>query len=66
MLRDPGLRPTELYGGELPSFEELHRKHPQFFRSGKRGDWREHFDAELQEQFWNNHREQMERLGYSR
>jgi len=45
-------------------FQHLHSMNSKFFRSGKTGQWQEHFDKELHELFWSQHGDQMDRLGY--
>lgn len=52
-------------GGALPSFEELHRRWPEFFRKGKTGSWREEMTDELHELFWQHHGDAMRALGYA-
>ena len=51
-------------GDPMPSFEELHRRWPGFFRRGVAGGWRSVMDDELERLFWSRHGEAMERLGY--
>ena len=54
-----------LRGGEsMPSFADLHSVFPWFFRRGNIGVWRDEMPADLQELFWERHREAMVRLGY--
>jgi SAM-dependent methyltransferase len=57
--------PTLASRGPLPSFQELHKAVPWFFRKGKVGGWREEMPLGLQELFWQHHREAMETLGYA-
>ena len=53
-------------GGTVPSFEELHRRWPEFFRKGKTGSWREEMTDELHALFWQHHGDAMRALGYAR
>lgn len=53
-------------GGNLPSFDELHSKWPEFFRKGKVGSWREEMPEDLRSLFWEHHAEAMEAFGYRR
>jgi hypothetical protein len=53
-------------GHNLPSFDELHRKWPQFFRKGKNGSWRQEMPNDLHQLFWQYHGEAMEAFGYLR
>jgi hypothetical protein len=48
----------------VPSFEELHSKWPQFFRKGQTGEWKQKMDRELQDIFWKHHSKVMQQLGY--
>jgi len=48
---------------ELPDFESLHQQYPQFFRKGKRGNWRDEMNQAQVDSFWSNHSESMEMLG---
>lgn len=56
----------ELIGGELPKFDDLHNKWPQFFRKGRIGSWHEEMTEDLHELFWRQHAEAMEAFGYGR
>ena len=51
---------------EPPSFQELHKQMPNFFRKGKIGGWREEMSTDLHALFWEKHGEAMELMGYSR
>jgi hypothetical protein len=53
-------------GDQVPSFEELHSKWPNFFRRGIAGSWREKMSEESHELFWQNHGEVMVKFGYER
>jgi hypothetical protein len=53
-------------GGSIPSFEELHRKWPDYFRKGKVGSWREEMSPEMQALFWKHNAEAMDAFGYRR
>ena len=48
----------------LPSFEELHRRWPGFFRAGKTASWTHEMNSELQDLFWEKHGVIMTELGY--
>jgi glycosyltransferase involved in cell wall biosynthesis len=48
-----------------PSFSELHKQGPRFFREGKIGSWKREMPADLLELFWDTHGEAMERMQYS-
>jgi len=51
--------------GELPDFEELHDRWPQFFRKGKIGSWQDEMPEQLHELFWQHHGEVMQAHDYS-
>ncbi len=51
---------------EVPSFEKLQMRWPQFFRKGKSGAWREEMSEHQHQLFWEHHGEAMHRLGYPR
>lgn len=53
-------------GESIPTFEELHREHPQFFRKGKTGSWQAEMPDELHELFMQKNLDVMEHLGYSK
>ena len=48
-----------------PSFEDLHRDWPDFFRKGSSGGWREEMSPQHQKLFWKYHGETMSKFGYS-
>ncbi|HYI45598.1 MAG TPA: sulfotransferase domain-containing protein [Actinomycetota bacterium] len=50
----------------LPSFEDLNRMWPDFFRRGREHSWRDEMPSELHELFWEYHGATMGRLGYVR
>lgn len=52
--------------GDMPSFSELNRQWPQFFRKGRVGAWREEMSDNLEALCWHHHGKVMERLGYER
>jgi hypothetical protein len=52
--------------GELPSFETLHHKWPDFFRKGKVNAWREELPKDLHELFWRHNVAGMEYFDYSK
>jgi hypothetical protein len=56
---------TRIQGASPPSFEELHRTVPWFFRKGKSGAWSEEMPARLLELFLERHGDTLLRLGYS-
>jgi hypothetical protein len=56
--------PLTRTGEAPPTFEELHRTWPQFFRRGKVGSWRDEFPPELLDTFWKEFGATMRRLGY--
>jgi hypothetical protein len=49
---------------DLPNFESLHHKWPNFFRKGKVGAWRDEMSDAMHELFWAHHREAMDFCGY--
>ncbi len=49
----------------LPSFEELHRSFPEFFRRGQVGGWRMEMSPDLHELFWKHHGDTMREMGYT-
>jgi len=55
-----------MHHGRLPTFAQLHRQWPNFFRKGKVGAWRQDMPGELEEVWWKKNREGMEALGYER
>ncbi len=57
---------VRLRQGDLPSFDELHRMFPWFFRKGKSGGWRSEMPADLEELFWERHGEAMDAFQYGR
>ena len=76
MLRDPVetmalvLRDLDIHlepkGSRIPTFEELQKVHPSFFRKGKTGAWKTEFPRGLHERFWTVNGKVMERLGYKK
>ena len=48
----------------LPTFDELNRKWPNFFRKGKSGSWKTEMPEEHQTLFHQHHGEAMQFLGY--
>jgi hypothetical protein len=48
-----------------PSFDELHKQMPQFFRKGQIGGWQEEMPLELQYLFWEHHGDAMRKMGYT-
>lgn len=61
---DTGLEILET--GTVPTFDELHRRWPDFFRKGQAGTWRTEMSEEIQDLFWANNGDAMSYLGYSR
>jgi hypothetical protein len=51
-------------GESMPTFDYLHGEFPELCRKGKVGAWRDEMPADLQELFWERHREAMARFGY--
>lgn len=62
----PELRPIE--DGQVPTFDDLRRHDPSFFRAGKTGTYRAELSEELHELFWAQPEsaEAMQLLGYER
>lgn len=58
--------PLDRGAGTVPSFEELKKIHPKFFRKGRQGTWKKEFPRTLQNAFWEQHGPMMEQLGYPR
>jgi len=58
-----GLQPAK---GELPSFEELHRMNPRFFRQGKTDSWKKAFSDDDHLAFWMINHRQMVDSGYGK
>jgi len=50
----------------FPSFEELNKKWPDFFRKGKVGSWTEEMNDDLHNLFWEYHGPAMNILGYEK
>lgn len=48
----------------LPSFDQMHRRSPGFFRKGRSGSWREEMPPRLQRLFWMQHARAMYDMGY--
>jgi hypothetical protein len=61
---DTGLEVLE--GGTIPTFDELHRRWPDFFRKGQADTWRTEMSEETQDLFWATNGDAMDYLGYSR
>jgi hypothetical protein len=51
-------------GGSLPSFEDLHRAFPWFFRHGRTGAWKSEMPEILHQLFWRRHSEAMAAFDY--
>jgi hypothetical protein len=56
-----GLSPI---GRRVPTFEELHRTAPHFFRNGRNDSWKSIFGDAEHELFWALHGEEMRAFGY--
>jgi len=52
--------------GSLPSFDELNRIFPWFFRKGRPGAWRTEMSEDLQRLFWERYEPAMRAFGYSK
>jgi len=52
--------------GNVPTFEELHNRWPNFFRKGKVSSWKKEMTEELHELFWKYHGEAMTLFGYKK
>jgi Sulfotransferase domain len=48
-----------------PSFDDLHRKIPQFFREGRVGVWQRELPRNLHALFWHRHGDAMHKMGYT-
>jgi hypothetical protein len=57
------IQPT---GAPPVTFDDLHRRWPEFFRTGRPGAWRQEMSEELHELFWVHHHEPMHWFGYRR
>jgi len=51
-------------GRRVPTFEELHRTAPNFFRSGRTDSWKKLLSDEDHSLFWDLHGSQMRAFGY--
>ena len=60
-----GCELPEIRSTDPPSFNYLHRKIPQFFRSGRLGAWREEMPDNLHALFWHRHGDVMRKMGYT-
>ena len=52
-------------GGTIPTFEELQKINPMFFRSGKKASWKETYTDEEHKLFWLKNAIQMKEYGYN-
>lgn len=50
---------------EIPTFTQLHRQYPTFFRKGTKTSWKDKMPDRFEEVFWSNNREGMEVFGYA-
>lgn len=75
LIRDPiatvtgaidrlGIRLVPNQNTALPSFLELKNRHPNFFRKGTSGDWRNYFSPSQEKLFRSRHHEMMKRLNF--
>ena len=56
-----GIQPV---GSRIPTFEELQKINPKFFRSGKKDSWKTQYSQADQIVFWLAHGKQMSAYGY--
>lgn len=63
-MEEVGYQAPNIESTPIPTFSELHKKVPDFFRKGQVGSWYEEMPAELHERFWQRHGEVMLKLGY--
>jgi hypothetical protein len=59
-----GYLPPEIDSSQIPTFEELHQKVPQFFRKGQVGAWRDELPDDLHKLFWQRYGDAMRSMGY--
>jgi hypothetical protein len=59
-----GMKAPEAAAMNLPTFGDLQRLGPHFFRKGRTGAWREEMPDELHLLFWRRHGDTMRALGY--
>ncbi len=52
-------------GGEIPTFEQLKKVNPKFFRSGKINSWKNIFSEDDHKQFWQKNAQEMIKYGYT-
>ena len=64
-LAEMNVAPQAEHGG-IPSFEQLKERWPKFFRKGKGRDWRDEMSEEVEQLFWEHHKEGMKRAGFER
>jgi len=63
-MADVGYPLSELPAPNIPTFGELQKKLPPFFRKGRVGSWREEMREDLHELFWKRHGAMMHAMGY--
>jgi hypothetical protein len=51
-------------GEQMPTFEELHARWPNFFRKGTIGQWRVEMPKRIRRSFWKRHKDAMVMMGY--
>lgn len=56
--------PAEPVGGQLPTFEGLHKQWPKFFRGGRADSWTREMNANTRQMFHEYHAEVMKTMGY--
>lgn len=49
---------------KIPTFQELQKINPKFFRSGKKSSWKEHFSQMEHLTFWLRNHKEMQNMGY--
>jgi hypothetical protein len=60
-----GCELPEIRSTDLPGFDDLHRKIPQFFRAGRVGAWRGELPRNLHALFWHRYGDAMREMGYT-
>jgi hypothetical protein len=54
----------KVVGDEIPTFDELHKTNPRFFRSGRKDSWKKIYTKDEHNAFWLKNFEQMQLFGY--
>jgi hypothetical protein len=65
-LRQLNYFPPEAENPKIPGFDALHQAHPNMYRKGQVGGWREEMPDKLHQLFWERHGAAMDLMGYSR